>query len=341
VIHHSLPPGRRALDLGGRRRTVLVAIVDENQNDDDDDGRAGKHQAEFPEAGRQNGECDEYCSKNPNQGVAFALFAIQDWHPMAWFTIRASLYRYPAGEYNILVQLPRSEGGSMIAEPKLSLRGVLLLVAVALAGPSGAITSDMGAVPPADPGNAASANQMKARIAYNVGYEEVEAIRNAEKNAASSAGEPNPKTIEAIRQAREKFEEAVRLDPSVAQAWNGIGYTSRRLGEYEKSLDAYEKALALNPSYSEAIEYRAEAYLALNRIDDAKSAYMTLFSQARPVADELMKSMQRWVQERRRKPIGVTKTDVDTFSQWVAEREEVAKQTASLSSDRTIFKSWN
>ena len=43
-------------------------------------------------------------------------------------------------------------------------------------------------------------------------------------------------------------------------AW--LPATSRRLGEYDRSLAAYEKALALSPDYPEAIEYRAEAYLA-------------------------------------------------------------------------------
>ena len=34
----------------------------------------------------------------------------------------------------------------------------------------------------------------------------------------------------------------------------------------------YDEALRLSPAYNEAIEYRGEAYLGLNRIEDAKAA---------------------------------------------------------------------
>ncbi len=43
------------------------------------------------------------------------------------------------------------------------------------------------------------------------------------------------------------------------EGWNLLGYTSRRLGDYEESLSAYDAALKLQPDYPEAIEYRAGA----------------------------------------------------------------------------------
>ena len=53
-----------------------------------------------------------------------------------------------------------------------------------------------------------------------------------------------------------------------------------------------DRALELAPDYGEAIEYRAEAYLGLDRIDDAKKAYMQLFNLDRALADELMEAMR-------------------------------------------------
>ena len=62
---------------------------------------------------------------------------------------------------------------------------------------------------------------------------------------------------------------------------------------------AYDKALSLRPSYPEAIEYRGEAYLALNRVDDAKQAYLDLFAGNRKLADQLLVAMKSWVAEKR------------------------------------------
>ena len=61
----------------------------------------------------------------------------------------------------------------------------------------------------------------------------------------------------------------------------------------------------LAPASSEAIEYRAEAYLGLNRLDDAKQAYMHLFVHDRSASNVLMKAMKAWVGKHRARPAGV------------------------------------
>ena len=186
---------------------------------------------------------------------------------------------------------------------------------------------------------------MAARLAYNFGYETFEKARAEEIQGAKLSGAKAKasaaKVQELFAQARVKFEEAAKADPTTKEAWNLIGYTSRRLGEYEKSLAAYEKALALNPTYTEAIEYRAEAYLALNRLDDVKSAYMTLFGSSRAHAAVLMDGMQKWVAQRRKQPDGIAASDIDGFAQWVEERAAVAQQTASLGTDKTMVRRWD
>ena len=59
------------------------------------------------------------------------------------------------------------------------------------------------------------------------------------------------------------------------------------------------------PGFPDAIEYRGEAFLALNRIDDAKQAYMDLFASDRKQAETLMKAMGDWVTQRKAGPAGV------------------------------------
>ncbi len=186
---------------------------------------------------------------------------------------------------------------------------------------------------------------MAARLAYNVGYEVFEKTQLEEAASAGLTGAKakaaQTKMLAGYREARERFDAATKADPSVKEAWNLVGYTSRRLGDYEASLAAYEKALALNPTYSEAIEYRGEAYLALNRVDDAKTAYLTLFAGSRAHAATLLTAMRAWVIERRARPTGIAKADVDALAQWIEERASVAQQTASLSPDVVVVRRWD
>ena len=224
-------------------------------------------------------------------------------------------------------------------QTKLLSLSLLLWVPLACAVPDGPI-ADAKPVAAVAPEGA-----MAARLAYNVGYEDFEKAQAAEASAAKLAGAPakaaQAQALKAYATARTQFEAATKADPTLKEAWNLVGYTSRRLGEYDKSLAAYEQALALNPTYSEAIEYRAEAYLALNRLDDAKSAYLTLLANARPHAAVLLQSMQQWLVERRKQPAGVSAADLEAFARWVDERAAVASQTASLAPDFTPVRRWD
>jgi len=180
-----------------------------------------------------------------------------------------------------------------------------------------------------------------ARHEYNDG---VKAVQQAKKYEESAAAQAKPEKQDKLQQkARKQFEKArgmfanaVRGQPQMYEAWNYIGFTSRKLGEYDTSLQAYDEALRLNPSYAEAIEYRGHAYLGLNRLEDAKGAYMSLFRDARPLADQLMVAMKQWVAERRTDASGVAAADVDSFASWVEERGTIASQTASLGAPSVV-----
>jgi tetratricopeptide (TPR) repeat protein len=174
-----------------------------------------------------------------------------------------------------------------------------------------------------------------AKAAYNSG---VHSIKEAKEYEADAAKASNPqKSAKALDKAHqyyskalEQFIDAVSQQPKMYQAWNYIGFTNRHLGSYDAALTAYAKALELNPAYPEAIEYRGEAYLGLNKIDEAKEAYMTLFRESRSLAGELMTAMRQWTDARRVDAQGLAAEDIEAFSKWVDERAGIAAQTASL-----------
>ena len=59
-------------------------------------------------------------------------------------------------------------------------------------------------------------------------------------------------------------------DRNIPEVLNGLGYTSRKLGEFAIAIDYYGKAIALDPNYAEAREYLGEGYVTMGKIDLAK-----------------------------------------------------------------------
>jgi len=130
--------------------------------------------------------------------------------------------------------------------------------------------------------------------------------------------------------ALKDFQTAVKLAPGNYRAHNNLGYSYRKLGNYARALESYEQALKLAPTFSEAIEYRAEAYLGLNRLDEAKQAYMQLFVSDRMTSHVLMKAMKAWVAKRRTDPAGVDAATLNAFDAWVQERDTLASSVLNL-----------
>jgi tetratricopeptide (TPR) repeat protein len=223
----------------------------------------------------------------------------------------------------------------------LALTITLMMVPVEFAAAHGGGSMGGGATGSASYSRSTPEDQ--AKDAYNSG---VRSIKKAQEYDADAAKAPSPekaakaqgKAHQAYSKALEQFIDAVSKQPSMYQAWNYIGFANRHLGNYDDSLSAYAKALELNPDYPDAIEYRGEAYLGLNRIDDAKQAYMSLFRDSRGLADELMTAMHHWIDARRKDAQGVAQENLEAFSQWVEERSGIAAQTASLAiGARTVW----
>ena len=149
----------------------------------------------------------------------------------------------------------------------------------------------------------------------------------------------NPKQARKHYEAALKdFQTATAAAPDNYRAHNGAGYSLRKLGQYERALASYDRALALAPASPEAIEYRAETYLALNRLTDVRQAYMHLFVHDRAASNVLMTAMKVWVEKRRNQPAGIDAAAIDAFDKWVRERDALATSVANLGLSATDWK---
>lgn len=221
----------------------------------------------------------------------------------------------------------------------MSRRRVLavLLAAVFMVVPEVALASGaspMPTNPPAEPETPKTPEE-EAVEHFNYGLSYSEKAGKLDEKAAAAKNEKErtknaSKAQKAWENAIEEFRNATEKNPEFHQAFGSLGYALRKTGDYDAALVAYDRALDLDPSYPEAIEYRGEAFLGLDRVDDAKGAYMQLFSGDRALADQLLAAMKVYLDKRRQEGGGDTAA-LDSFADWVSEREEIAGQTASVS----------
>jgi tetratricopeptide (TPR) repeat protein len=97
--------------------------------------------------------------------------------------------------------------------------------------------------------------------------------------------------------AERAYRDALRLDPSLAEGWNGLGYALRNQKKYPESIAAYEEALKRRPNYAQALEYLGEAYVQMGRLDDARAIHARLkpldAREARELAQSIEKAARR------------------------------------------------
>jgi len=171
---------------------------------------------------------------------------------------------------------------------------------------------------------------------YNAGIKMRDKALALQKEAAQAGGEKERAKLEKKAQqefgkAISQFQSATVKNPRFHEAYSDLGFALRKTGDYPAALEAYDHALALSATYTPAVEYRAEAYLGLDRVEDAKKAYMTLFPSDRGRADELLAAMKGWIEKRQAEPGALSPDAVQEFSRWVAQRSELASQTPSVS----------
>jgi tetratricopeptide (TPR) repeat protein len=189
--------------------------------------------------------------------------------------------------------------------------------------------------PPASSASPPAISELKAIDAYNQGYAAIQRGDHSQALAEASHDEKEKTAAERAARASYKeslahFEEAVRFDASMHEAYTYLGYANRKLGDYTKALAAYQQALKIHPDYPYAIEYQGQAFLGLNRLDEARFNYLRLYALSKGQAAKLLQAMRAWVAANGNRPIdGV---DVNGFSEWVARRSEVTRDDAPSSS---------
>ena len=196
----------------------------------------------------------------------------------------------------------------------LILTSALAPFAAGFAGndPAGAINTELG--------NSTAA----AKEAY---YSGLRALRKAQAYEAEAAKASAPeksaksreKALSSYKESIAPLIDAISIQPTLYQAWQCLGVADLRLGNFEDSASAYTKVLELRPNYPEATEGRAEAYLGLNMVDEAKSAYLALAGSSPKLADELMAVMHRWLNDHPRGAQDLSAAEVQAFAKWVNE----------------------
>jgi tetratricopeptide (TPR) repeat protein len=172
--------------------------------------------------------------------------------------------------------------------------------------------------------------------AFNSGVKHLDTADKATLKADAPATKPadavkaKKQALDEYGKALKDFQKAVQLSPKMYRAHNGLGYAYRKTGDYTKALESYSTALQINPDFADAIEYRGEAYLWLNRTEDAKQAYLKLFSSDRTHADTLMKAMKSWVEKRHADPAGLDPAALTAFEGWMNSRAELADRTINM-----------
>jgi tetratricopeptide (TPR) repeat protein len=82
------------------------------------------------------------------------------------------------------------------------------------------------------------------------------------------------------------------------EAYNRMGFAYRKLGDYGRALEFYDKALRLNPHNRGALEYLGEAYLEMDRLRDAQAMLDRLDEECQRLAAGSSEDQQPDCQER-------------------------------------------
>jgi Flp pilus assembly protein TadD len=185
----------------------------------------------------------------------------------------------------------------------MTLRDTLRLAAIALTLTAAAAHAMPSAPPPPPPssgpatvpgsgtapGSGASTMRQQAEQDYALAYEEVgKANQDLEDGKAKNAEKK-------FKRALERCRRAVSYDERYHEAWNLIGYTSRKLNDYDAAFQAYEKCLAISPEYAPAHEYLGEAWLEKGDVKKARAQVDKLeYIGAVPEAAALKKKIEAW-----------------------------------------------
>jgi Flp pilus assembly protein TadD len=100
-------------------------------------------------------------------------------------------------------------------------------------------------------------------------------------SSTKSKGNYFDQGVEAVKTANYKravqlFNKVVATKPTDADAWNYLGFSYRKLNKFDLALNAYQKALAIDPKHRGANEYLGELYLQTGDLGKARERLQKL-----------------------------------------------------------------
>ena len=107
---------------------------------------------------------------------------------------------------------------------------------------------------------------------YDKAYKLIKAAKKYEKK-----GKKN-KALKRYSKAQKLLIESNKKKPLQADTLNYLGFTTRKLGDYEKGEDYYLQGLKIEPNHEGINEYLGELYVVTKRIDKAKERLKVLKS---------------------------------------------------------------
>lgn len=177
--------------------------------------------------------------------------------------------------------------------------------------------------------------QLRAIEHYNkgIGHRD-QAWDYAERAEQSTIAKEREEFSDKVRKEYEKAlveqRQAVALDPQLFEAYSSMGYAQRQLGRYADALKSYDRALEINADYMQAVEYRAEAYLALHRVGEAQQAYDLLFRRDPDRAALLLLAFEIWVAQG---PQGVAADEVAKVQSWIESKAAIVREMSGATGE--------
>jgi Flp pilus assembly protein TadD len=123
---------------------------------------------------------------------------------------------------------------------------------------------------------AVAALSLSLALGHVVAFADLPAERSYKpENASIAAGR---KAIEAkdFKAAVGHLTKAVQEEPKSSDAHNMLGYSYRKVGTFDKSMEHYQTALKLDSNNRSAHEYLGELYLDLNQPENADKQLASL-----------------------------------------------------------------
>lgn len=148
----------------------------------------------------------------------------------------------------------------------------------------------------------------RARDAYAAGTWTLDEIAAADSKLSAS------ETTSIYERARAAFDEAVQAEPAMYEAHTYLGYIHRKLGRFDRSLEAYATALKLKPDFGYAIEYQGEAYLGMGDFNRARFNYLRLYALDQALAAKLLEAMDAWTVA----TTNADSSDLESARTWIA-----------------------